>query len=211
MDGSFQQPEHPDAAPTEGEVTRLLDAVGKGEIGASEQLLPLVYDELRRLAAARLRSDRPGATLQPTALVHEAYLRLVGDETVRWQGHAHFFGAAALAMKRILIDRARRKQAEARAVRNAAELESDDPEAVDILALDSALEKLSGLDERAARVVHLRFFAGLSVEQTAEVLESSERTVKRDWTFARAWLRQEMGHDPEPPAGGSGRGGADDV
>lgn len=206
MDASFQQPKHPDAAPTSSEVTRLLDAVGTGDIGASEQLLPLVYDELRRLAAARLRSDRPGATLQPTALVHEAYLRLVGVEKVRWQSHAHFFGAAALAMKRILIDRARRKQAEARAVRNAADLESDgDPEAVDILALDSALERLAALDERAARVVHLRFFAGLSVQQAAEVLESSERTVKRDWTFARAWLRQEMGHEPDAPAGVSGR------
>ncbi|MCC6970984.1 MAG: sigma-70 family RNA polymerase sigma factor [Phycisphaerales bacterium] len=208
MDAFAQQPEPQDAAVrATGEVTRLLEAVGKGELGASDQLLPLVYHELRRLAAARLRSDRPGATLQPTALVHEAYLRLVGDEEVRWQGHAHFFGAAALAMKRILIDRARRKQAEARAVRNAAELESDaDPEAVDILALDSALEKLATLDERAARVVHLRFFAGLSVEQTAEVLESSERTVKRDWNFARAWLRQEMGHGPNQDMGGDGRG-----
>ncbi len=208
MDASAQQPEPREAAArASGAVTRLLEAVGKGEFGASDQLLPLVYDELRRLAAARLRSDRPGATLQPTALVHEAYLRLVGDEEVRWQGHAHFFGAAALAMKRILIDRARRKQAEARAVRNAAELESDaDPEAVDILALDSALEKLGTLDERAARVVHLRFFAGLSVEQTAEVLESSERTVKRDWNFARAWLRQEMGHGPNPDIDGGGRG-----
>jgi RNA polymerase sigma factor (TIGR02999 family) len=208
MDASAQQPEPREAAArASGEVTRLLEAVGKGEFGASDQLLPLVYDELRRLAASRLRSDQPGATLQPTALVHEAYLRLVGDEEVRWQGHAHFFGAAALAMKRILIDRARRKQAEARAVRNAAELESDaDPEAVDILALDSAMEKLGTLDERAARVVHLRFFAGLSVEQTAEVLESSERTVKRDWNFARAWLRQEMGHGPNPDIDGGGRG-----
>lgn len=209
MDASGRQHEpNDDAAPTSGEVTRLLEAVGKGALGASEQLLPLVYDELRRLAAARLRSDRPGATLQPTALVHEAYLRLVGDESVRWQGHAHFFGAAALAMKRILIDRARRKQAEAKAVRHAAELESDgDPEAVDVLALDSALEKLAKLDERAARVVHLRFFAGLSVEQTAEVLESSERTVKRDWNFARAWLRQEMGHETDQPPIDTGRGG----
>lgn len=209
MDASEHQPDPQDSeARASGEVTRLLEAVGKGQASASEQLLPLVYDELRRLAAARLRVDRPGATLQPTALVHEAYLRLVGDEKVRWQGHAHFFGAAALAMKRILIDRARRKQAEAKAVRNAAELESDaDPEAVDILALDSALEKLAALDERAARVVHLRFFAGLSVEQTAEVLESSERTVKRDWNFARAWLRQEMGQGPEPGGDGPGRGG----
>lgn len=209
MDESGRQQEPRDAAaPTSGEVTRLLEAVGKGELGASEQLLPLVYDELRRLAAARLRSDRPGATLQPTALVHEAYLRLVGDESVRWQGHAHFFGAAALAMKRILIDRARRKQAEAKAVRHAGELESDgDPEAVDVLALDSALEKLARLDERAARVVHLRFFAGLSVEQTAEVLESSERTVKRDWNFAKAWLRQEMGNENDHPPRDAGRGG----
>lgn len=209
MDDSGRQHEPPDAAaPASGEVTRLLDAVGKGEFGASDQLLPLVYEELRRLASARLRSDRPGATLQPTALVHEAYLRLVGDSDLKWQGHAHFFGAAALAMKRILIDRARRKQAEAKAVRHAAELESDgDPEAVDVVALDSALEKLAKLDGRAARVVHLRFFAGLSVEQTAEVLESSERTVKRDWNFARAWLRQEMGHEVDRPPSDAGRGG----
>lgn len=188
----------PDPSRTTGEVTRLLEAVGNGDARASGQLLPLVYDELRRLAAARLRSDRPGATFQPTALVHEAYLRLVGDTEVRWQGHAHFFGAAALAMKRILIDRARRKQAEAKAIRHgagrhAAELEPDaDPEQIDLLALDSALDRLAALDERASKVVHLRFFAGLSVEQVAEVLDSSARTVKRDWNFARAWLRQEM-------------------
>jgi RNA polymerase sigma factor (TIGR02999 family) len=190
-------PKHAHAAPvasTPGEVTRLLDAMGRGQAGASDQLLPLVYDELRRLAASRLSKDAPGQTLQPTALVHEAYLRLVGGD-VQWQNHAHFFGAAALAMKRILIERARRKQVE-RAARPhvyVTELDEADPERVDMIALDGALEKLAGVDAQLSQLVHLRFFAGLTVEQTAEVLGSSARTVKRDWSFARAWLHRELG------------------
>ena len=178
----------------QGEVTTLLGAVSRGEPGASDKLLPMIYEELRGLAAARLRADRPGQTLQPTALVHEAYLKLVGDPEVRWQNHAHFFGAAALAMKRILIDRARRREVDRRARAQVTELDSgDDPEMVDLLALDRALEKLEELDPRLSQVVHLRFFAGLSVEQTAEVIGASARTVKRDWSFARAWLFKEMG------------------
>ena len=172
----------------------MLGAVSRGEPGASDKLLPMIYEELRGLAAARLRADRPGQTLQPTALVHEAYLKLVGDPEVRWQNHAHFFGAAALAMKRILIDRARRREVDRRARAQVTELDSgDDPEMVDLLALDRALEKLEELDPRLSQVVHLRFFAGLSVEQTAEVIGASARTVKRDWSFARAWLFKEMG------------------
>lgn len=199
-EGQFEQPGP--AKTGVGEVTVLLGAVARGEPGAADKLLPLIYDELRGLAASRLRSDRPGQTLQPTALVHEAYLRLVGDPEVHWQSHAHFFGAAALAMKRILIDRARRKKAEERARGNVTALGSDDdPESVDLLALDSALEKLGSVDQRLSQVVHLRFFAGLTVEQTAEVIGASERTVKRDWSFARAWLFQEMGGRGRPEEG----------
>jgi RNA polymerase sigma factor (TIGR02999 family) len=179
-----------------GEVTRLLGAVADGQ-AVSDQLFPLVYDELRRLAAARLARDAAGQTLQPTALVHEAYLRLVGGDgaEVRWQNHAHFFGAAALAMKRILIERARRRALarEARASQAAAELDGEgDPETVDLIALDDALTRLGAVDARLAELVHLRFFAGLTVEQAAEVMGASARTVKRDWSFARAWLHREM-------------------
>ncbi|CAG0964365.1 hypothetical protein PHYC_00901 [Phycisphaerales bacterium] len=176
-----------------GDVTRLLVAIERGEAGATDQLLPLVYDELRRLAAARLGGERPGHTLQPTALVHEAYLRLIGDSQVRWESHAHFFGAAAIAMRRILIERARRKRPDKGGPAMATEIRDDtDPEHVDLLALNDALDKLSKMDARLTDVVHLRFFAGLTVEQTADVLKSSPRTVKRDWNFAKAWLKREL-------------------
>lgn len=168
----------------------------------AERILPLVYDELRRLAHARLAREPAGQTLQPTGLVHEAYLRLVHDKQARWDNKGHFFAAAALAMRRILIERARRKR---RAKQSplcadlASVVEADlDPESVDLLALDSALERFSTLDRRAWEVVHLRFFAGLTVEQTAEVMGVAERTIKRDWNFARAWLKAEM--DRSAPA-----------
>jgi RNA polymerase sigma factor (TIGR02999 family) len=183
------------AEPRAGEVTRLLGALARGDGHASDQLLPLVYEELRQLASARLSKDAPGQTLQPTALVHEAYLRLLGsgEEVVQWQNHAHFFGAAALAMKRILIERARRKQAERRALPHVTELDGvQDPEQVDLLALDLALTRLAAVDPRLTEVVNLRFFAGLSVEDAARVLGTSARTVKRDWSFARAWLHREL-------------------
>jgi RNA polymerase sigma factor (TIGR02999 family) len=176
------------------EVTRLLGAIASGQ-AVSDQLFPLVYDELRRLAASRLAKDAPGQTLQPTALVHEAYLRLVGGDgaEVKWQNHAHFFGAAALAMKRILIERARRRALAREARAYVTELDSgEDPEAVDLIALDEALTRLGSQDERLMELVHLRFFAGLTVEQTAEVMGASSRTVKRDWSFARAWLHREL-------------------
>jgi RNA polymerase sigma factor (TIGR02999 family) len=181
-----------------GEVTQLLDAIRAGDGHATDRLLPLVYDELRRLARARLSAEPAGLTLQPTALVHEAYMRLVGEKdgrnNAKWQNHAHFFGAAAIAMRRILIERAR--LARNRVRKDSApvtELDSDTmPDAVDLLALDQALEKLSAMDPRLTEVVHLRFFAGLSVEQTAEVMGVSARTVKRDWNFARAWLHGAM-------------------
>lgn len=165
--------------------------------GEAEKMLPAVYEELRRLARARLAKEPAGLTLQPTGLVHEAYLRLAGENN-QWQNKAHFFAAAAIAMRRILIERARRKRV-VREARSVTDLESgEDPESVDLLALDPALDKLCTFDRRLADVVQLRFFAGLTVEQTAEVMGVAPRTVKRDWNFARAWLKQEM----EGAAGG---------
>lgn len=177
-------------------VTQVLASVERGEEGARQRLLEVVYEELRAMARAHMRAESPGLTLQPTALVHEAYLRLVGDQ-VAWKSRAQFFAAASLAMRRILVDRARRALAEKHGGgRERMELagleESTHPGGVDVLALDEALHRLAALDERLTEVVHLRFFAGLSVEQTAEVLGTSERTVKRDWNFARAWLRREL-------------------
>ncbi|MFO0831016.1 MAG: sigma-70 family RNA polymerase sigma factor [Phycisphaerales bacterium] len=193
------------------EVTRVLRAIAGGNPRASEELLPLVYDELRRLAASRMAQEPAGHTLQPTALVHEAYLRLVKEEDVAWQGRGHFFAAAAEAMRRILIERARRRGrikhgGEHRHV-SVEEFEpggsGGDAEGLDLLALDEALERLRGEDERLGRVVTLRFFGGLSVEQSAEVLGVSERTVKRDWEFARAWLFKEMTGQTRGAGGGS--------
>lgn len=176
------------------EVTRILAAARQGDAAAARLLLPLVYDELRRLAAARLAHEAPGQTLQPTALVHEAYLRLVGDEdAARWHDRGHFFAAAAEAMRRILIEAARRKrgpQAGGRLVRR--ELDVDQTAAPDrsedLLALDEALERLSAIEPRAAEVVKLRYFAGLTLEQAAMALGISARTADADWAYARAWL-----------------------
>jgi RNA polymerase sigma factor (TIGR02999 family) len=177
-------------------VTQVLEAVERGDSRAADRLLPLVYEELRQIAGARMREEPAGHTLQPTALVHEAYLRLVGDRQA-WSGRAQFFAAASLAMRRILVDRARR----VRAQRHGGGMErrelTDVPDdasvaGVDLVALDGAMEKLEKIDDRLSRVVQLRFFAGLSVEQVAELMETSERTVKRDWNFARAWLHKEM-------------------
>mgnify|MGYP000945125049 CR=1 FL=1 len=178
----------------------MLQAIAEGKPRASEELLPLVYEELRRLASARMAQEPAGHTLQATALVHEAYLRLVKEEDVRWQGRAHFFAAAAEAMRRILIERARRRGR----IKHGGEhkhvsVDDFEPGAsqsggneVDLLALDESLERLKKEDPRLERVVTLRFFGGLSVEQAAEVLNISERTIKRDWEFARAWLFREM-------------------
>ena len=179
------------------EVTRILAAIGEGDQKASKQLLPLVYDELRSLAAQRMAREAPGQTLQATALVHEAYLRLVGGDHVAWSGRGHFFAAAAEAMRRILVERARRRGRDKhgggwkRVPLGVAEVAADDS-SVDLLALDEALRRMEKEDERMGRVVMLRFFAGLSVEDTAELLGVSPRTVKRDWTCARAWLYQQL-------------------
>lgn len=188
----------------ETEVTRLLQAVSAGDAAANDRLMPLVYDELRRMAGAMMARERgPGPyTLQPTALVHEAYLKLVGPKPVAWDSKAHFFGAAAQAMRRILIDRARHVKSGrgkpiavadmSQAAGNETTVGSFAAAADELLDLDRALTKLRGMDARQHEVVMLRYFAGLTIEQTACALGVSSGTVKNDWTFARAWLLREM-------------------
>ena len=180
------------------EVTRNLAAVERGEPQAAEQLLPLVYDELRKLAAQRLADEKPGQTLQATALVHEAYLRLVGNGEARdWTGRAHFFGAAAEAMRRILVDHARRKQSRKRGG-DLFRQDLDDLEIAldeipeDVLVLDEALTRLAVADPTAAELVRLRFFTGLPLPEVAQFLAISPRTADRIWSYARAWLHQEI-------------------
>jgi RNA polymerase sigma factor (TIGR02999 family) len=183
------------------EVTQLLNQIEQGNVAAASDLLPLVYAELRRLAGHKMSKERPGQTLQPTALVHEAYIRLVGDEAVKWDGRSHFFAAAAEAMRRILIESARRKKSLKRggdmnqrdladdvAINNSADLD-------ELLDLDAALTKLAAQEPELAKLVELRYFAGLSVEEAAQALGVSTRTVKRNWAFARAWLGREMNHE----------------
>ncbi|MHC5025070.1 MAG: ECF-type sigma factor [Planctomycetota bacterium] len=182
----------------DNEVTRLLEEIRQGDQAAGERLLPLVYDELRKLARSRLSRERPGQTLQPTALVHEAYLRLVGDGAVQWDGRGHFFAAAAEAMRRILIDRARRYAAikhggDQQRVGMSDVRHGEEPVAEEVLAIDQALTRLEALDEQMAMVVKLRYFAGLSVEETARAMGISPRGVKRHWAAARAWLRRAIG------------------
>ena len=180
------------------DVTRILSAIEQGDPHAAEQLLPLVYDELRELAAQRMSQEKPGQTLQATALVHEAYVRLVGAEPEQqWSSRGHFFAAAAEAMRRILIENARRKQRQKRGgdrVRH--DLDVVDlaaPESPqDLVTLDEALNKLGATDKSAADVVQLRFFAGLPIPDVAEVLGISPRTADRLWAYARAWLHQEI-------------------
>jgi RNA polymerase sigma factor (TIGR02999 family) len=181
------------------EVTRILAAIERGDVRAVDELLPLVYQELRQLAAQRLGKEAPGQTLQATALVHEAYLRLVGSEGQSWSGRGHFFSAAAEAMRRILVENARRKQTVKRGggrkrveLDEAVVMKDDDCAAEDLIALDEALEKLSGKDKVKAELVKLRYFAGLTGEQAAEVLGISSSTADRYWDYARSWLRLEI-------------------
>src|SRR5262245_54802992 len=180
------------------DVTRLLDAARAGDPHAADQLLPLVYDELRRLAQQRLANERPGQTLQPTALVHEAYLRLVGGENEEgWTGRGHFFAAAAHAMRRILVESARRKAAAKHGGgRSRQELDAELlPVAEvreDLVALDTALDKLAASNRPAAELVQLRYFAGLTLPEAAEALGIAPRTAGRLWAYARAWLRREV-------------------
>lgn len=194
-------------APHMNEVTQLLDAIGRGQGEAAEQLLPLVYDELRRLAAGYLDQERPGQTLQPTALVHEAFLRLVGaDVEARWHGRGHFLAAAALAMRRILIDNARRKKRDKRGGdRQRVDLvDAPDPQAEEaerLLALDEALTRLAAADPQAAELVQLHTFGGLSVEEAGQHLGLSRTAAYRQWAFARAWLRCELDENCEKNSG----------
>ena len=185
------------------EVTRILSAIERGDKQAAEQLLPLVYDELRKLAAQKMAHEKPGQTLQATALVHEAYLRLVDRDTAqRWDSRGHFFAAAAEAMRRILVENARRKAGpKAGGDRQRVDLDAIEPPIegprVDLIALDEALTALEAKDRRKADVVRLRFFAGLSIEQTAQALGISAATANNDWSYAKSWLRLAM-LDDEP-------------
>ncbi|HTK78683.1 MAG TPA: ECF-type sigma factor [Gemmataceae bacterium] len=190
------------------DVTRILSAVEHGDPGAAEQLLPLVYDELRKLAAAHLAREQPGQTLQATALVHEAYLRLVGkNEGNDWNSRGHFFAAAVEAMRRILVENARHKQSrKAGGGLRRHDLDNIDPAVGednwdDLLALDEAVRLLEAKDPRKAKLVELRFFAGLTAEQAADVLGVSTSTAEKDWAYARSWLRVAIdgasGHRPD--------------
>lgn len=187
------------------EVTRILHDWSGGDPNAPERLMPYVYDELRRLARAFLSRERGGHTLQPTALVNEAYLRLVDQTRVNWQNRAHFYGIAASMMRRVLIDHARSHATEKRGG-GAVRLSVDDVQlpleqrADSLVALDEALERLNQIDERKCKVVEMRFFAGMSDEEMAEVLGVTTRTVLRDWKKARLWLYRELSQ--EPPAAG---------
>ena len=178
-------------------VTQLLQEWSRGDRTALDKLIPIVYEELRRQAANYMRRERPGQSLQTTALVHEAYLRLVDQRAVEWQNRNHFFAIAAQLMRRILVDHARRHQAVKRGGPEIKLMPLDDAEAaldeeIDLVALDEALTRLSLLDEQQSRVVELRFFSGLSVEETADVIGVSTRSIKREWRAAKAWLRREL-------------------
>ena len=199
------------AVPDSVDITGLLKAWGQGDQGALEQLTPLVYAQLRVQARRYMRHERSGVTLQSTALVHEAYLRLVNTHDVDWHDRAHFFALSGQIMRRILIDAARARTASKRgggaerAEHSSAvdldQISADDSNAANVLcALDDALERLTQIDPRRAKVIELRFFGGLSVEETAEVLQISPQTVMRDWRLARAWLARELRVDESPEA-----------
>lgn len=187
------------------DVTKILSAIEAGDPKAAGELLPLVYDELRRMAAQKMSREKSGQTLQPTALVHEAFLRLVGSgEGQKWDGRGHFFAAASTAMRRILIESARRRNADKRGGGQMVRRELSDEDAVfggvdieTLLSLDEALTKLAAEDAGLAKLVELRYFTGLTVDQTSEILGVSPRTTKRNWAYARAWLRREMERDED--------------
>jgi RNA polymerase sigma factor (TIGR02999 family) len=183
-------------------ITELLVGYSRGDKEALDQLMPIVYDELRRQAARYLRREQPGHTLQTTALIHEAHVRLVDQRDVQWQNRAHFFGIAAQLMRRILVDHARTKKRVKRGGSDVRVSLDDATVAVkgqdlDVVALDEALDRLAQIDEQQSRVVELRFFSGLTVEETAEVMHISKATVKRDWSMAKAWLHRELSGDTD--------------
>lgn len=179
------------------DVTQLLIDLSAGRPEAMDRLLPAVYSELKVLASSQLRKERPDHSLSPTGLVHEAFLKLVDQRSVTWEGRSHFFGIAAQAMRRILVDHARRRVAQKRGRQHQVTM-STDPQLAspapsdDILAVDEALERLTTVDARQARLIELRYFAGLTIEEAAEALGVSPATVKRDWALARAWLQREL-------------------
>jgi RNA polymerase sigma factor (TIGR02999 family) len=183
--------------PPSEQITQLLQSWSQGDPGAIEKLVPLVYDELHRLAQRYMADERPGHTLQTTALVNEAYLRLVYSQHSNWEGRTHFFGVCAQVMRRILVDWARSRQALKRGG-DVPALDLDEALAAakqpgtDLVAMDDALQALTAVDPRKGRVVELRFFGGLSVKETAEILKMSPETVQRDWKFAKSWLRREL-------------------
>lgn len=182
---------------TTTEVTQLLVAWGSGDEAALDQLMPLVYDELRRLARRHLGSERREHTLQPTALVNEAYLKLANLHAVQWQGRAQFFALAAQAMRRILVDHARgrrylKRGGDAQQISLDVSLMGANERAAEVIALDDALQGLAQFDTRKCRIVELRFFGGLSIEEVAQILQVSPGTVMRDWTLAKAWLQREL-------------------
>ena len=183
--------------PPSHEVTKLLKDWSAGDQSALDKLMPLVYDELRRLAHQHMRREKPGHTLQTSALVNEAYVRLVDQREIQWEGRAHFFGIAARLMRQILVDRARRRNFAKRgggtiqvSLNEATTVAQE--QSANVMALDDALKNLEKTDQRKSRIVELRFFGGMSIEETAKVLRVSPGTVMRDWTFARAWLRNQM-------------------
>ena len=183
--------------PSRGDVTRLLADLSAGRDEAREKLIPLVYDELHALAALHIRRQKPGHTLQATALVHEAYLRLGGDDKAEWESRAHFLRIAAKVMRSVLVDHERRRQSEKRGggrrrVPLLSTVEITEDPTHSLLDLDAALDRLAGMDPQTAQVVELRFFGGLSVEDVGRVIGISPRTVNREWTLAKAWLRKEM-------------------
>lgn len=188
---------------TPAQTTEILQALSAGDEHAAEQLAPMVYDELRQLAAAYLKREPPGHTLQPTALVNEAFMKLVDQTRVDWQGRAHFIAVGAQMMRRILVDHARGKQRQKRGggwrrvfLQEPLTLSPERDE--DVVALDDALQKLEKLHPRQARMIELRFFGGLTVEECARVLDVSERTIRNDWRTAKAWLRRELSQDDQP-------------
>ena len=195
------------SAPPRQEVTQVLVDWNKGDQNAPDRLMPLVYEELRKLARNYLQRERSDHTLQATGLVHEAYLRLVDQDSMSWQNRAHFFAVAAQVMRRILVDHARSHRAEKRGgdrekIAFDEALAPSDEKAVDLIALDDALQDLGRFDPRQSRIVELRFFGGLTNEEIGEVLEISPRTIKREWRLAKAWLRREIkGEAPDAAIG----------
>lgn len=184
--------------PEAGDVTRLLEQLRAGNQDVAGQLVPLIYQELRRIAGAQMGRERPGHTLQATAVVHEAYMRLAGEQEVPWQNRAHFFAIAANTMRRVLLDYARQRHAGKRGGEGAKKVEFDaelliaDDRLEDAVAVDEVLGRLTAMDPQQGRIVELRFFAGLNVEETAEVMGISTSTVKREWRSAKAWLHHDL-------------------